>query len=164
MWQSEYCNRTNWLDFCWFVSASLNYFSVFDHHQSLYCGRLLNNKFVTKKIFSSFHYWYWYKMEPMSKKSNLVLSLRSSQTLDRLGGVELIIGRGSTIINGRFVLITPQYIVTGQASRGQAGRTGDSVGPKSLWGNIFDYKQELNISYVYIFFHSITLINSYFKR
>ena len=74
-------------------------------------------------------------MEPMSKKSNIVLSLRSSQTLDRLGGVELIIGRGSTIINGRFVLITPQYIVTGQASRGQAGRTGGS----DQWGqNLYE--------------------------
>ena len=66
-------------------------------------------------------------MELMSKKSDIVPSLQSSQTLDRLGGVELIIGRGSTIINGRFVLITPQYIVTGQASRGQAGRTGGIV-------------------------------------
>ena len=66
-------------------------------------------------------------MEPMPKKANIVLSLRSSQTLDRLGGVELIIGRGSTIINGRFVLITPQYIVTGQASRGQVGRTGGGL-------------------------------------
>jgi hypothetical protein len=90
-------------------------------------------------------------MEPKLKKSNLVLLLRSSQTLDRLGGVELIIGRGSTIINGRFVLITPQYIVTGQASKGQAGRTGGFVGPKSLWRNIFDYKQELNIWNVYNF-------------